>query len=58
MTFTDVVICLVAFGLLYTAFGILDAVLMIRYSRREIAPAPTPADSDAEGGTRVPSMLY
>jgi cytochrome d ubiquinol oxidase subunit I len=58
VTFTDVVISLVAFGLLYTALGVLDAVLMIRYSRREIAPDPTPADSDAEGGARVPSMLY
>ena len=58
VTFTDVVISLVAFGFLYTALGILDAVLMIRYSRREIAPAPAPAGGDAGDGARVPSMLY
>ncbi len=58
VTFTDVVISMVAFGLLYTALGVLDAVLMIRYSRREIAPAPEPAGTGAEGSARVPSMLY
>ncbi len=62
VTFTDVVISMVAFGVLYTALGVLDAVLMIRYSRKEIAPAPAPADTGADtgagDGTRVPSMLY
>jgi len=51
---TDVVISLVAFGLLYTALGVVDVVLMMRYSRREIAPAPAAVDPQA----RVPSMLY
>ena len=51
---TDVVISLVAFGLLYTALGVVDVVLMMRYSRREIAPEPAAVDSRA----RVPSMLY
>jgi len=54
VSFTDVVISLVVFGLLYTALGVLDVVLMLRYSRREIAPAPSPVD----GQSRVPSMLY
>jgi cytochrome d ubiquinol oxidase subunit I len=36
---TDLVISLVAFGLLYTALAVVDAVLMIRYSRRELEPA-------------------
>jgi cytochrome bd-type quinol oxidase subunit 1 len=58
VTFTDVVISLVAFGVLYTALGVIDAVLMIRYSRKEIAPPPPPAGTDAEDGARVPSMLY
>ncbi len=56
VSFTDLVISLVAFGLLYTALGVIDAVLMIRYSRRELAAAPAATDSDAE--PRVPSMLY
>jgi cytochrome bd ubiquinol oxidase subunit I len=55
VTFTDVVISLVAFGLLYTALGVIDAVLMIRYSRRELEPPP-PAEPDEQA--RVPSMLY
>ena len=54
VSFTDVVISLVAFGLLYTALGVVDVVLMMRYSRREIAPEPAAVDSRA----RVPSMLY
>ncbi len=54
VSFTDVVISLVAFGLLYTALGVVDVVLMMRYSRREIAPAPAAVDPQA----RVPSMLY
>jgi cytochrome d ubiquinol oxidase subunit I len=56
VSFTDLVISLIAFGLLYTALGVIDAVLMIRYSRRELAAAPAATDSDAE--PRVPSMLY
>ena len=51
---TDLVISMLAFGVIYTAIGILDAALMLRYSRREIAEAPAPAGPDA----RVPSMLY
>jgi len=54
VSFTDVVISMVVFGLLYTALGVLDVVLMVRYSRREIAPAPAPVDTQS----RVPSMLY
>ena len=54
VSFTDVVISMVVFGLLYTALGALDVVLMMRYSRRELAPAPAPVDAEA----RVPSMLY
>ncbi len=54
VTFTDVVISIVAFGLLYTALGVIDAVLMIRYARREIPPAPAQDHPEA----RVPSMLY
>ncbi|HEX5121259.1 MAG TPA: cytochrome ubiquinol oxidase subunit I [Pseudonocardiaceae bacterium] len=56
VSFTDLVISLIAFGLLYTALGVIDAVLMIRYSRRELAPAPAATDSDEQ--PRVPSMLY
>ena len=56
VSFTDLVISLIAFGLLYTALGVIDAVLMIRYSRRELEAAPAATDSDAK--PRVPSMLY
>ena len=54
VTTVDLVISLVIFGLLYTGLGVLDAVLMIRYSRRELGPAPDQPDSSAP----VPSMLY
>ena len=44
VSFTDLVISLIAFGLLYTALGVIDAVLMIRYSRRELEAAPPGTD--------------
>jgi cytochrome d ubiquinol oxidase subunit I len=56
VSFTDLVISLVAFGLLYTVLGVIDAVLMIRYSRRELAAAPAGTEADAQ--PRVPSLLY
>jgi cytochrome bd ubiquinol oxidase subunit I len=55
VSLTDLVISLVAFGLLYTALAVVDAVLMIRYSRQEPARLP-PADPDSP--PHVPSMLY
>ena len=55
VTFTDVIISLVAFGFIYTTLGVIDAVLMIRYSRRGLEPPP-PAEPDTEA--RVPSLLY
>jgi cytochrome bd ubiquinol oxidase subunit I len=54
VSFTDLVIAMVAFGVLYTALAVLDVVLMLRYSRKQIDPAPAPIDDQA----RVPSMLY
>jgi cytochrome bd-type quinol oxidase subunit 1 len=55
VSFTDLVISLVSFGLIYTALGVVDAVLMIRYARKELEAAP-PAGPDNQA--RVPSMLY
>src|SRR5580658_4123469 len=55
VTFTDLLISLIAFGLLYTALAVVDAALMIKYSRRELDPPP-PAEPGTE--PRVPSMTY
>ena len=38
VSFTDLVISLVAFGLLYTALGVVDVVLMVRYSQKGKLP--------------------
>jgi cytochrome d ubiquinol oxidase subunit I len=54
VTFTDVLISLVAFGVIYTALGVVDAVLMIRYSRRGLEPP----SAEPDAATRVPSLLY
>jgi cytochrome d ubiquinol oxidase subunit I len=56
ITATDLWISVIGFGLIYTAIAVVDAVLMIHYGRRELAPAG-PA---GEGGkqARVPSVLY
>jgi cytochrome d ubiquinol oxidase subunit I len=51
---TAIVISLIAFFLLYAALAVVDAVLMIRYSRRELPP-PT---ADAEHEEPVPAMTY
>ena len=44
----------ILFVLLYGTLGTVDLLLMLRYSRKELAPAP--AAEDAEG--RVPAMEY
>jgi cytochrome bd ubiquinol oxidase subunit I len=44
----------IAFFLLYATLGTVDLLLMLRYSRKELAPAP--AAEDTEG--RVPAMEY
>jgi len=60
VTATDLWISVVGFGLIYTAIAVLDAVLMVRYGRRELTPAPALAAEDREAGepARVPSVLY
>jgi cytochrome d ubiquinol oxidase subunit I len=54
VSFSYLVTSLVIFVLLYIGLAVLDAVLMIRYSRRELAPAAEPEDEHAP----VPSMRY
>jgi cytochrome bd ubiquinol oxidase subunit I len=44
----------IVFVLVYAALGTVDFLLMLRYARKELAPAP--AAEDAEG--RVPAMEY
>jgi len=58
VTTTDLWISVVGFGLIYTAIALLDAVLMVRYGRRELAPAPSEGTAEAGQQVRVPSVLY
>jgi cytochrome d ubiquinol oxidase subunit I len=51
---TSLVISVVVLVLLYVVLAIVDLMLMLRYSRKELAPART---ADAKD-TPVPSMLY
>ncbi len=51
---TDVVISLVVFVLLYGILGTVDLILMLRYSRKELAPAAAEDKKDEP----VPAMLY
>jgi len=51
---TQLIISLTVFVLLYGTLGTVDLLLMLRYSRKELAPAPPPAPS----GDRVPAMEY
>jgi cytochrome d ubiquinol oxidase subunit I len=51
---TYLVISLTAFVLLYGTLGTVDLLLMLRYSRKELAPAP----AESAAGDRVPAMEY
>jgi cytochrome d ubiquinol oxidase subunit I len=51
-----VVTSLVVFVLLYGTLGTVDLVLMLRYSRKELSPAP--AQAEAGGQTPVPAVQY
>jgi len=56
VSLNDLVVSMVVFGLAYTALAIVDGVLMVRYSRRELMPPPPEPSGDQPA--RVPSMLY
>ena len=51
---TELVISLTVFVLLYGTLATVDLVLMLRYSRKELPPAP----AEATSGDRVPAMEY
>ncbi len=51
---TELWISVLAFVLLYGALGTVDLVLMLRYSRKELPPAP----ADTKAGEPVPAMEY
>jgi cytochrome bd ubiquinol oxidase subunit I len=51
---TELWISVIAFALIYGALGTVDLLLMLRYSRKELAPAP----ADATTGEPVPAMEY
>jgi cytochrome d ubiquinol oxidase subunit I len=51
---TYLVISLTAFVLLYGILGTVDLLLMLRYSRKELAPVP----AEAAAGEPVPAMDY
>jgi cytochrome bd ubiquinol oxidase subunit I len=51
---TSLVISLTVFVLLYGTLGTVDLLLMLRYSRKELAPAPAEAATDEP----VPAMDY
>jgi cytochrome d ubiquinol oxidase subunit I len=58
VSFTDLVISLVIFVLLYICLALLDLVFMLRYSRRGLGPDPSTAAAADDQAARVPSMLY
>jgi cytochrome bd ubiquinol oxidase subunit I len=51
---TELWISLIAFVALYTILGVVDLLLMLRYSRKQLEPAPPPGDADKP----VPAMTY
>jgi cytochrome bd-type quinol oxidase subunit 1 len=54
VSFTSLVISLVIFVLLYVGLAVVDLMLMLRFSRRELTPGQPAGDEHAP----VPSMLY
>jgi len=57
VSFTDLVISMVAFGIVYTSIAVVDAVLMIRFSRREPPEVPA-AQAEPGAETRIPAVQY
>jgi cytochrome d ubiquinol oxidase subunit I len=53
---TELWISVIVFVLLYGTLGTVDLLLMLRYSRKELGPAPPGSDTDS--GKPVPAMLY
>jgi cytochrome bd-type quinol oxidase subunit 1 len=51
---TDVAISLAAFVLLYGVLGVVDFLLMLKYSREQLPPAPAQTEADAP----VPAVQY
>jgi cytochrome bd ubiquinol oxidase subunit I len=51
---TELWISVIAFVLLYGTLGTVDLLLMLRYSRKELAPVP----ADTGAGEPVPAMEY
>jgi cytochrome bd ubiquinol oxidase subunit I len=51
---TELWISVLGFFVLYGTLGTIDLVLMLRYSRKELAPTPTAEDTEG----RVPAMEY
>ena len=56
--FSSIVISLVIFVLLYVALALVDLVLMLRYSRRDLEPLPGPADGADAADVAVPAVRY
>jgi cytochrome bd ubiquinol oxidase subunit I len=51
---TELWISVIVFVVLYGALGTVDLLLMLRYARKELAPAPAQAEPDKP----IPAMLY
>ncbi len=54
VSITDVAISLAAFVLLYAVLGVVDFLLMLKYSREQLPPARAQTDADAP----VPAVQY
>jgi cytochrome bd-type quinol oxidase subunit 1 len=50
----SIVISITVFALLYLVLGVVDLLLMLRYSRKELAPPPAEGDADLP----VPAVTY
>jgi cytochrome bd-type quinol oxidase subunit 1 len=53
---TYLVISLTVFVLLYATLGTVDLILMLRYARKELPPAPPAGETDPD--KPIPAMLY
>ena len=53
---TYLVISLTVFVVLYASLGTVDVILMLRYSRKELAPAPS--GSDTKSDEPIPANFY
>jgi cytochrome d ubiquinol oxidase subunit I len=58
VTSTEIWISLIAFTLIFLALGVADAILMMRFARKELGREAQDAGAQKSGATPIPALTY